>query len=199
MTIKNKTLKLNQYFCEGCGACEVVCPYGAITMKKVNNAEIRIKNNVWGFPLVSAQLYPGESGSGKVVDEIKKEAEKINYEVMILDSAAGTGCPVISALNGSDWVVLITEPTLSGLTDLKRVLQVVRHFNIPFGIVINKWDINRKISRKIRKEFEAKLLGQISYDQKIFKTIASLTPVIKTSLPAKQEIKKIFVKLKKAI
>ena len=190
------SLILNSYFCEGCGACEVICPNKAIKLKPVFNAEVRIKK-LKDFPLISAQLYPGETGSGKIVDYIKQEAEKTRYQTMILDSPAGIGCPVIAALNGIDFVVLITEPTPSGFTDLKRVLQVVNHFKIPFGVVINKWDINKKESGKIKKYFGRKILGKISYDKEIFKAISNLTPIIKTNLKAKKEIINIFKELKK--
>jgi MinD superfamily P-loop ATPase len=189
--------RLNPFFCEGCGACEAVCPVKAIVMKKIKNAEIRIKKNVHGFPLVSAQLFPGETGSGKIVDLIKKKAESFEYELMILDAPAGTGCPVISAVNGADFILAITEPTPSGFADLKRVLVVVNHFQIPFGIVINKWDLNPTESDKIAQWAGKNFLGQISYDQKIFRALSKLKPVMETNLPVKREIEKIYLKLKK--
>ena len=182
---------LNSFFCEGCGACEVVCPQKAIKMEPIENAEIRIKKNIYGFPLISAQLYPGQTGSGKIVDEIKKRAERFAYEIMILDSPAGTGCPVIAALNGSNFAILITEPTPSGFSDLKRVLTVVDHFKIPYGVVINKWDINSEFSQRIEKEFNGRILGKMGYDKQIFQAIANLTPIMKTNLPVKKEIKRI--------
>ena len=205
---------LNSYFCEGCGACEAVCPNKAIKLKPVFNAEIKTKlfndlslpaglptdrhskANNQVIPIISAQLYPGETGSGKIVDKIKQKAEEFKYQTMILDSPAGIGCPVIAALNGIDFVVLVTEPTPSGFSDLKRVLQVVNHFKIPFGAVINKWDMNKKESGKIKKYFGKKVLGKISYDKKIFKAISNLTPILKTNLKAKKEIVSIFKKLK---
>jgi MinD superfamily P-loop ATPase len=193
--IKDKPV-VNKLFCEGCAACQVVCPQRAIIMKPIKNADVRIKNNLWGFPLVSAQLYPGQTGSGKVVEEIKSQAEKFAHQIMVLDAPAGTGCPVIAALQDTNFALLVTEPTPSGLSDLKRVLQVVNHFKIPFGVVINKWDINKSLSQKIAKEFKSRLFGKISYDKRIFKAIASLTPILKTNLPVKKEIKKVFSKIK---
>lgn len=190
---------LNEFFCEGCGACEVVCPVKAIKMEKIENADIRIKRNVQGFPLISAQLYPGETGSGKIVDEIKRRAEGFEYEMMILDSPAGTGCPVIAALNGTDFVVLITEPTPSGFSDLKRVLTVVNHFKIPYGVVINKWDINKEVNQEIRDWSKEKFLGEIDYDKRIFQAIAQLKPILVTDLPAKKQIEGIYDKLRKEI
>jgi len=83
--------KINPFLCEGCGVCEVICPQKAITLKPVQNGEIRIKKIKYGFFLISGQLYPGETGSGKIVTEIKKEAEKFKYDLMLIDSAPGTG------------------------------------------------------------------------------------------------------------
>ena len=165
-------------------------------MVPVENAEIRIKENVHGFPLVSAQLYPGETGSGKIVEEIKKRAEEFDHEIIILDSPAGTGCPVIAALKDADFAVLVTEPTPAARSDLQRILTVVNHFQIPFGVVVNKWDINPDLTQKIEKEFSGKILGKITYDKKIFEAIASLTPILETDLPVVGEIKLIKDSLK---
>ncbi len=193
LAVVNNKLKVNRFFCEGCGACSEVCPEGAIHMEPVNNAEIRIKEQTeYGFPLVSAQLKPGETGSGKIVDEIKAKAEKYDYEVLLIDVPAGTGCPVISALKDVDFAVLVTEPTPSGLSDLKRVLEVVKYFEVPFGVVINKWDINIKLSSQIRFDFEDNFLGEISYNKGIFKAISNLTPVLETNLDVVNQIEDVF-------
>ncbi len=191
--------KLNPFLCEGCGTCEVICPKKAIELKPVQNGEIRIKQTKYGFPLVSGNLFPGETGSGKIVSEIKKEADKFEYNFQIIDSAPGTGCPVIAALQDSNFAVLTTEPTPSGFSDLKRVLKVVNHFKIPWNLVINKWDINSQLSNKIKKWAKRKFLGRISYDKKIFKAIANLTPIMETNLKAKIEIENIFKKLNKIL
>ena len=191
--------KLNPFLCEGCGACEVICPLGAIRLKPVQNGEIKIKRTRYGFPLVSGNLFPGETGSGKVVSELKKEADKFENDLQIIDSAPGTGCPVIASLQDANFAVLITEPTPSGFSDLKRVLEVVNHFKIPWKLVINKWDINPQLSNKIGKWAGNKFLGKISYDKKIFKAISNLTPIMETNLKAKGEIKEIFRKLNKIL
>jgi MinD superfamily P-loop ATPase len=207
LKVEKGKLKLNPFLCEGCGACEIFCPEAVIKMRSVKSGEIKTKKTKYDFPLVSGQLYPGETGSGKVVTELKKAAEKFNYEIMLIDSAPGTGCPVIASLQGSNFAILITEPTPSGFSDLKRVLKVVNHFNIPYGLVINKWDINKDLSRKIEKwagenpegeqsSLRGRFLGKISYDKKIFEAIANLTPIMETNLEAKKEIKKIFNNLK---
>jgi MinD superfamily P-loop ATPase len=196
LSLKNKKAKLNNFLCEGCGVCKIVCPQNAIKMEIVNNAEINIKNQTkYGFPLISAQLFPGESGSGKIVAEAKKEAEKFEYDSMIIDSAPGTGCPVNAALFDANFVVLVTEPTPSGFSDLEKILAVVKHFKIPYRLVINKWDMNPQFSQKVENQFKDKILGKISYDQKIFRAISNLTPIMETNLKAKKEIEAIFKRL----
>ncbi len=195
LIVEKEKLKLNYFLCEGCGACEFFCPQGAIKMKAVKNGEIKIKNTKYNFPLVSGHLFPGETGSGKVVSEIKQQAEKFKKELMIIDSSPGTGCPVIASIQDVDFAFLITEPTLSGLADLKRVLKVVEHFRIPWKLTINKWDINKKIFNHIKKWAGQNFLGKISYDKNIFKAISELTPIVETSLDAKDEIKEIYSSL----
>ena len=190
----------NKFLCEGCGICEMTCPQKAIKLKIVKNGKINLKKTKYGFPLISGQLFPGESGSGKIVDEIKAEAEKFDSELTIIDSAPGTSCPVIAALKDANFVILISEPTPSAFSDLKRTLEMVNHFQIQYGIVINKWDINPKLSAKIKKwtsqKAQSVFLGKISYDKKIFQAISNLTPIMKTQLKAKKEIKKIFKNVK---
>ncbi len=181
--VKGKPV-INPFLCEGCAACKVVCPQKAISLKKVRNGEIKIKKTKHGFYLIAGQLVPGETGSGKIVAQLKQEAEKIKHDLAIIDSAPGTGCPVIASLQGVDYVVLITEPTPSGVSDLKRTLEVVSHFGINWGLVINKWDVNPDLTQKIEKEFKSRNIGKISYDKDIFK--------MKISSKIRKEIDNIF-------
>ena len=172
---------INEFLCEGCGACKLLCPEG-IDLKRVNNAIVRETETNYGFPLVSGQLKMGESGSGNVVAEVKKIAEKNEEaDIMIVDSAAGIGCPVIASIQGSDFVIAVTEPTPSALSDLKRSLQVVEHFKIPYGIIINKYDLYEEFSEKIEnfmKEKNIPLLGKIPYDRDFVKALVNLKPIV---------------------
>jgi MinD superfamily P-loop ATPase len=185
---------INPFLCEGCGACKIVYP-DAIELKPVKNGELRLKKTKYEFPLVFGQLYPGEAGSGKIVEKLRKKAEKFNFDVMILDAAAGIGCPVIASVRGCDYAVLITEPTPSGFSDLKRILEVVNHFSISYGIVINKWDIYPKLSEKIEKWSGKKFLGKMPYDKKVIDAIVNLKPVIKTDSEVVDKIQGIFEKI----
>ncbi len=194
---KNRPV-LCPFLCEGCGLCETICPKGAIKLKPVKSGEIKIKKIRFSdrrFLLISGSLYPGETGSGKIVDEIKARAGKFSSDIQIIDSAPGTGCPVNAALRDVDFVVLVTEPTPSAISDLKRVLEVVNYFNLPFSIVINKWDVNFSLSKKIEKEFSGKILGKISYDKNILNTVSEFRPILGTNLKAKKELEIIYNKL----
>ncbi len=182
---RNRRPIINKFLCEGCGACELVFPKGTVKLEKVQNATINTAKTSYGFPIVSGQLKMGESGSGKVVTAVKQKAEKIakkeKAEIMLVDSSPGIGCPVIASIQGSDYVIAITEPTPAALNDLQRVLQVVEHFNIPYGLVINKWDVNKAFTKKIErfaKECKIPILGKLPYDKAFVNALVNLKPVV---------------------
>ncbi len=192
----NSRFIINPLLCEGCGVCQLVCQAKAIDLKPVMNGEIRVKNTRWGFPLVSGHLKPGEVGSGKIVQELRKRADQLRHDVMILDAAAGIGCPVIASITGCDYAVLVTEPTPSGFSDLGRVLEIVNHFKVPYGIILNKWDINPEVSRRIEEWSGEQFLGRVSYDREVVNSIVHLRPVMVSKSKVKSEIREIFEKIR---
>lgn len=196
--IKKGKIYVNPLLCEGCGACELVCKEG-IETRPVKNGEIRVTKTKYGFYLVSAQLYPSEKGSGKIVEELKNYAESFKYDVMVIDSAAGIGCPVIASLRGVDYALLVTEPTVSGLTDLQRIMKVVKHFRIPFGIVINKWNINKRMTKRIENKFKNKVLGKLSFDKRVVEAIVNLKPIIEVDSIVAKEIISVFKALNRIL
>ncbi|MFB6076064.1 MAG: P-loop NTPase [Candidatus Aenigmatarchaeota archaeon] len=190
--------EINRYLCEGCGTCELVCPEGAFQIKKVKNATISSYDTRFGFPLVSGQLKMGESGSGKVVTEVKREAEGKEADFMVVDSPAGIGCPVIASVRGSDYVIAVTEPTPSGFSDLERVLKIVEHFGIDVGIIINKWNLNKEMAEKISSFADSngmKLLGKIPYDKKFVESLVNMKTVVEVD----PEYKNLFEEILKNI
>jgi MinD superfamily P-loop ATPase len=140
--------------CEGCGVCVEVCPTGALKLKEIETGTLYKAESKYG-DMVHARLIPGADTSGKLVSEVKnkasKRAEEINADWILIDGSPGIGCPVIASLTGTDLAILVTEPTLSGLADLKRVIEVVEHFKIESGLVINKYDLNPDISDEIEE------------------------------------------------
>lgn len=122
--------------------------------------------------MVHARLGIGADNSGKLVAKVKKEAKNIAQETkkdfILVDGSPGIGCPVVSSLSGADYVILVTEPTLSGFHDMKRVFELVQNFKIPSGCIINKFDINAEISEKIHDFCEKNNMDHISdipYDE----------------------------------
>jgi len=174
---------INKFLCEGCGACKLLCP--EIKIIKVKNAFVGEAKTKYGFYLVSGQLKIGESGSGNVVEVVKERArniaKKVRADFIVLDSSAGIGCPVIASIRESDFVVGITEPTPSGLSDLKRAFDVVTHFGIKHGIVINKYDLNEKITKQIEKFAKLNkipILGKLPYDKNFVKAVVNMMPIV---------------------
>ena len=182
---KNKRPIINKFLCEGCGACNLVFPKNTIKLEKVQNASINTAKTDYGFPIVSGQLKMGESGSGKIVTEVKNKAEQLakkeKAEIILVDSSPGIGCPVIASIQGSDYIIAITEPSPAALNDLQRVLQVVERFRIPYGIIINKYDLNKKFSKKIENfanKYKIPVLEKIPYDKRFVEALVSLKPIV---------------------
>lgn len=194
-----RKIEVNSFLCEGCGACEVVCPAGAVNLNLVQNGEIKTKQTRYNFPLVLGHLFSGQTASGRVVAEVRKEADRFDSDLQLIDSSPGTGSPVIAALEGATLAVIIAEPTPVGLSDAHRIFGVVNHFKLPWGLVVNKWDINEQESEKIEEWAGDKLLGKISYDQAISRAASEFTPVMEASTRVAEEIRVIYNKSKETI
>lgn len=168
----DKTYTINHLFCEGCKVCYEFCPAKAISFEDAVNGNIYISKSCYG-PFVHAILGPGEENSGKLVARLKKMsqeiAEKEGIEYIITDASPGIGCPVIASLSGADVLLAVTEPTLSGLHDLERVIHLAKHFQLKIMVCINKWDINEEITNQIinyLNENSIENVGNISFNKK---------------------------------
>ena len=145
--------RVDRLSCEGCGVCGLVCPSEAVSFRSETGAVITESITPHG-PLLEGRLAVGEEASGKVVTRVRMEAQALATQhglgLVLVDGSPGTGCPVIASLTGCDLALVVTEPTLSALHDLKRVLQVVSHFGIPAVACLNKADLNEDMGGKVK-------------------------------------------------
>jgi len=164
--------------CEGCGYCARVCPNHAIKMVEQNVGDWYISKTKVNNILVHAKLGIGAENSGKLVAKVKNEAkilaEESHKDFVIVDGSPGIGCPVVSSLSGANFVVLVTEPSVSGFHDLKRVYELVKKFKIKAGCIINKSDINNKVTEEIMQFLKSESIdhiGNIPYDENFTKAM----------------------------
>lgn len=169
--------------CEGCRACYYQCPSEAIQIEENASGEWYQSWTPFGL-LFHAMLFPGEGNSGKLVSELKlaaqSHAQKHKTDILLIDGPPGTGCPVTAACRGVDLAVLVTEPTLTGQHDLKRILEVSAHFRVPTGMVINKCDLNPDIRVQMQRFAESRdipLLGEVPYDEQLIEALSAAQPV----------------------
>ena len=176
--------KVDPISCEGCGFCSHICPVEAITMTDNLAGQWSISDTKYG-PLVHARLGVAQENSGKLVAIVRQQArqiaEKHRLDYIISDGPPGIGCPVISSLSGANLALLVTEPTLSGIHDLERILGVCHHFGIPAIICINKYDLNEDNTRQIERYCLAnglEVAGKIPFDSIVTEAIAHGLPAV---------------------
>ena len=168
-----KAFRVDPIACEGCGICAWFCAESAIEFAPANNGEWFVSDTRLG-PMVHAKLGIAEENSGKLVSLVRAETKKLpakrNLDLAIIDGSPGIGCPVIASITGADLVLVVTEPTLSGLHDLGRVTELTRHFGIKTLVCVNKWDLNAELTAKIEADalrLGVEAVGRIRYDRAV--------------------------------
>lgn len=188
--------------CEGCSVCKIVCPVEAISMKEKLSGWWYISDTRYG-PMAHAKLKAAEENSGKLVSLVREKAKFLAKErdadLVIIDGPPGIGCPVIASVGGVNAALIVTEPTMSGLHDLKRVSQLTGHFRISTYVAINKYDINQKVSAEIEKiaiQKGLKVVGRIPYDLEVTKALLEKKSIVEYSDgKVSQEIRNIWKRL----
>lgn len=183
---KNHRPAIVQLMCEGCGVCKVVCPVDAIEVKKTVTGTLSVEETRYGFRSVTGYLRLGEHNSGHLVASVKnfgrKAAEDSGENVLIVDAAPGIGCPVIASISGASYVIAVTEPTPAAKRDLERLVKVIKHFNVPAGVVINKANLSDNfktaLKRWVTRELGFQILGEIPVDYEVVKALVNMTPII---------------------
>jgi len=180
-------LKVDAIACEGCGVCVVACPANAVTLVERVSGSAYISKTKYGF-MSHAMLHPGESNSGKLVTLVRQNAkivaEKENSAIVIIDGSPGIGWPVIASIAGVDAGLVITEPTLSGIHDLERVLQLLNHFHVAPFVCINMYDINAAntacISSFCRKN-RVEVIGKIPFSAEVTEAMVNGKTIVEYS------------------
>lgn len=173
----SESIVFNPMKCEGCGVCELVCPVNAVIMQDTIVGDLYIGKTLYG-PMVHARLIPGEETSGKLVSRVrnsaKKTAEENGCKTVLIDGSPGIGCNVISSITGAGTVIIVTEPTMSGLHDLNRVLDVTEKFSGKSYVVINKYNLSPHMCASIEKESEkrgAPVILKLPFNRNMVKAI----------------------------
>jgi len=173
---------VDYYRCEGLGTCSLVCPVDAIKFKEKAIGKIIVAESNVGIVTVTGDLEIGESNSGRLVYELKKDArnfaERKGAGYIIVDAAPGIGCPVISSLSGSDLLLIVIEPTPQSLKGAKRLMEVSERLNINWYVIINKYDLNLEFSKKMLSMFGPKVLGTIPYDFEVVVSYSRMIPLL---------------------
>jgi len=186
---------VDDFACEGCRVCELVCPVAAISMVDRISGVVQVYKNEAIFS--TATLKMGSGNSGKLVTEVKKQLELTVRDVdfAIIDGSPGIGCPVIASLVGIDLVLIVTEPSLSGLSDLERIVRTAQRFRTMIAVCINKSDVQPKLAQQIEVYCQKERLafvGKIPYDPCVVRAVNSGKSIVEEDCPAGEAVKEIF-------
>lgn len=167
--------EVNPFACEGCGVCEYICPVNAVTMVNSEVGTLFLYNGTRVFS--TAQLNMGSGNSGLLVSEVKKRMKNAadpRERIAIIDGSPGIGCPVIASISGVDLVLIVTEPSLSGISDLQRIVATAAGLNASLAVCVNQWDVNKENTSGIEtycRENTIPFLGKIPYDPAVVEAV----------------------------
>jgi MinD superfamily P-loop ATPase len=196
--IANDLYKVDYYACEGCGVCQIVCPFDAITLKPAVAGELMLytdKDRVFS----TAELKMGSGNSGLLVSEVKKQMKDAsdNIDIALIDGSPGIGCPVIASLSGVDMVLIVAEPSISGIHDMKRIIQTAAKFGTRIAVCINKYDTNLENTERIEKfcmDQGLSFVGKIPFDSDAVKAVNNGQSIVDIDCRSGRAVKEIYTK-----
>lgn len=199
----DKKYKVDPFACEGCGVCKAVCPVEAISLKPAVAGELMLYAKE-GEVFSTAQLKMGSGTSGMLVTEVKKQmkSEVVNANLAIIDGSPGIGCPVIASLSGVDMVLIVAEPSISGISDLERIIKTAAKFGTKTVICINKFDTNIENTEKIEalcKKQRLTFMGRIPFDSNAVKAINIGQTIVDIDCASGAAVKAVYNKTMKLL
>ena len=189
--------KVDSFACEGCGVCEAVCPAKAILLKPAVAGELMLYVNDTVFS--TAQLKMGSGTSGMLVTEVKKQMKSatIDAELAIIDGSPGIGCPVIASLSGVDMVLIVAEPSISGISDMERIIRTAEKFQTRIAVCVNKYDTNIVNTEKIESYCQTHKIpfaGRIPFDTDSVKAINNAQSIVDIDCISGRSVKEVYDK-----
>lgn len=192
-------MMIRPLFCEGCGACVFICPEKAIRLEDSLSGEWFLSDTIYA-PMVHARLGIAEDNSGLLVSLIRGKARELAKEqgrnLLITDGSPGIGCPVIASITGADLILIVVEPTLSGMHDLKRVADLTKYFDVDAVVTVNKYDLNEDITNQVEeycRQNDLQFLARLPYDEAVVRAQIARKPVVSFGeSKVATEIKKLY-------
>ncbi|MGI6072964.1 MAG: ATP-binding protein [Lachnospiraceae bacterium] len=196
--LADEIYKVNPFACEGCGVCKFICPAQAITMIPSVDGELNLYSDA-GKVFSTAQLKMGSGTSGLLVTEVKKQMKSaaVDADLAIIDGSPGIGCPVIASLSGADMVLVVAEPSVSGISDMERIIDTAAKFGIKTAVCINKYDINIENTKNIEdfcKKQGLPLVGSIPYDPDAVKAVNNGQTIADIDCKSGKAVKEVYHK-----
>ena len=195
-------IRVDPLACEGCGVCARFCPVGAVELRERVCGEWMVSETRCG-PLVHARLAIGSGSSGKLVSTVRQAARRLAEErgdaLVIVDGPPGIGCPAIAAVTGASRLLAVTEPTVSGVHDLDRLLALARHFAIPVSVCVNKWDVNPGMTEQIERSARragAGVVGRVRHDPAVSRAQVMGRAVVETGAAAADDVRRLWDRLR---
>ncbi|NLL51343.1 MAG: 4Fe-4S binding protein [Peptococcaceae bacterium] len=189
--------EVDVFACEGCGVCEAICPVGAVVLQPDVAGELRVYKDKDIFS--TARLKMGSGTSGKLVTEVKKqlkdETENLDIDLSVIDGSPGIGCPVIASLSGVDMVLIVAEPSLSGISDMERIIKLAQGFSLKLAVCVNKYDTNPDLTHKIEafcREHGLPFAGKIPFDAKALKATNQGQSIIEVDCSAGRAVTEVY-------